>query len=152
MNRLFVLYDRDCALCRRLRNWLAQQPVYVRLVFIPLQSPDLSLRFPGVERFHPDEQLIVISAAGDLWRGESAWITVLWALREYREWSQRLAHPALRSLARRACALVSENRYGLSRWLQKASSTEIRGVLETVSDLPCGTPQPPQSEIVCHRR
>ena len=42
---------------------------------------------------------------------------VLYALRDYREWSQRLAHPALLPWARRVCELLSENRLQMSRWL-----------------------------------
>ena len=151
MKRLFVLYDGECMLCRRLRGWLAQKPVYMPFTFIPLQSPDVSKRFPSIEEFHPDEQLVVISDEGDLWRGESAWITVLWALREYREWSLRLAHPGLRPLARKACALISEKRHGLSRWLRGASMQEVRGILETVADGPCNESRNSTSKIPCHR-
>lgn len=140
MKRLTILYDSECALCRRLHIWLAQQPAYVPLSFIPLQSREVAPQFPGIERFRPDERLVVISDAGELWRGESAWITVLWALREYREWSLRLAHPALRGLARRACALVSENRHALSRWLRNAGHDELREHLATCnSDETCAT-------------
>jgi predicted DCC family thiol-disulfide oxidoreductase YuxK len=152
MKRLFVLYDGECRLCRRLRGWLAQRPVYVPFTFIPLQSPDLPTRFPGIEQFHPDEQLVVISEAGDLWRGESAWITVLWALQEYREWSLRLAHPTLRPLARKACALVSENRHGLSRWLRGASMRQVQDILETVAEEPCNESQHSTSKVLCRRR
>lgn len=138
MNRLYVLYDEECELCYRLRIWLAQQPAYVPLGFIPLQSPDLAPQFPGIERFEPADRLVVISDAGELWRGESAWITILWALREYREWSLRLAHPALRPLARRACALVSENRRGLSRWLFGLSHAELHDQLAKTAAPACG--------------
>jgi predicted DCC family thiol-disulfide oxidoreductase YuxK len=152
MKRLFVLYDKECGLCRRLRAWLALKPTFVPFTFIPLQSPDLSLRFPGIEAFRPEEQLVVISDQGDLWRGESAWITVLWALREYRSWALRLAQPALRPLARKACALVSENRKGLSRWLPGASVPEMQTVLETVADTPCSEAPHLTNRHLCHKR
>jgi hypothetical protein len=45
----------------------------------------------------------------------------LYALREYRAWSQRLAHPALLSWARRTCELLSENRLQVSRLVAQAS-------------------------------
>ena len=75
--------------------WLAQQPAFVPLVFLPLQAPDLPQRFPGLERLHPEKEIVVFSDSGDVWQGGAAWVMCLWALREYREWSQRLAHPAL---------------------------------------------------------
>jgi hypothetical protein len=62
----------------------------------------------------------------------------LWALREYREWSQRLAHPALLPLARRACELVSENRHKISRWLFRSTTTgELRAKLNSIPDPAC---------------
>ena len=137
MKRLTVLYDAECALCRRVRVWLARQPAYVPLVFVPLQSPEIARCFPGIEELRPEEEIVVISDAGDVWRGGSAWITVLWALRDYREWSQRLAHPALIPLARRACSLVSENRHAISRWFAQDTATQLREKLATIPDETC---------------
>ena len=126
MKTLFILYDGKCALCRRCRVWLGQQAAFVRLQFIPLQSPEVECRFPGIGALHPGERLVVVSDAGEVWRGESAWITCLWALREYREWSMRLANPLLRPFARQVCEIVSENRHSLSRWFRHDSIGELR--------------------------
>jgi predicted DCC family thiol-disulfide oxidoreductase YuxK len=152
MKTLTVLYDKECEMCRRLRVWLATQPAYVTLRFIPLQSEEVAPQFPGIEKYHPEERLVVISDKGDLWRGEAAWITVLWALREYREWALRLAHPALRPLARRACALISENRRGLSRWLVRAGHDELRTHLANTPDDACTTTSCKPPPLPCHIR
>ena len=132
MKRLYVLYDGRCALCRRCRGWLGQQAVFVPLAFIPLQSPETAVRFPGIEEFQPEERLVVISDAGDVWRGDGAWIMCLWALREYREWSLRLANPLLRPFARQACELISENRHAISRWFCRESIARLRERLAAV--------------------
>ena len=115
MERLYVLYDGECALCRRCREWLGAQPAFVPLEFLPLQAPEVPCRFPGIERWGLAEQLTVVSDAGEVWQGAGAWIMCLYALRDYREWSQRLASPVLAPLARRAVELVSKNRLSLSR-------------------------------------
>lgn len=117
MKWLSILYDDRCGICSRLRRWLEQQPVFVPLRLVPLHSPGLSLRFPGIESFHPGEKLVVVSDDGRVWRGDSAWITLLWALCEGRELALKLASPALRPLARRIVNLVSANRLRLSNWL-----------------------------------
>jgi predicted DCC family thiol-disulfide oxidoreductase YuxK len=122
---LYVLFDAECALCQRCRHWLARQPAYIRLEFIPLQSPELSRRFPGIEALKPSEQLLVVSDAGAVYRGASAWIMCLYALRDYREWSQRLAAPALLPWARRVCELLSQHRLSFSRALSRKTSAEI---------------------------
>ncbi len=118
MKRLFVLFDGECALCGRCRDWLARQPALLELEFIPFQSPEVRARFPGIEALHPEEQLLVVSDEGAVYRGPQAWIMCLYALREYRAWSQRLAHPALLPWARRVCELLSENRLQVSRWMK----------------------------------
>ena len=52
-----------------------------------------------------DLELVVVDDSGGVYRNGSAWIMCLYALREYREWSLRLATPALFPLARQAFAL-----------------------------------------------
>ena len=139
MNTLYVLYDGKCAFCRRCRAWLGQQPAFVTLAFIPLQSPEIAIRFPGIEALHPEERLVVISDAGEVWRGESAWVTCLWALREYREWSFRLANPVLMPFARQACELISVNRHALSRWFTSEPVERLRDRLASVAVDECAS-------------
>ena len=134
MKRLWVLYDAECVLCNRVRKWLGRQPAFVPLAFRPLQSA--AAIFPGIAKFHPEEQLVVISDSGEVWQGDAAWIMVLWALRETREWSLRLASPALRPLARAACHLLSQNRYTISRWLGGDSEEELRRKLVGATENP----------------
>ena len=130
MKCLYVLFDAECALCQRCRDWLARQPAYIRLIFIPLQSPDLSRRFPGIEALHPSEQLLVVNDAGAVYRGANSWIMCLYATRDYREWSQRLATPTLLPWARRVCELLSQHRLSFSRRLALKSPAEISARLK----------------------
>lgn len=125
MKTLHVLFDRECALCRRCRRWLERQPAFLELRFHALQDPETLCRFPGIEEYHPHEQLLVVSDEGGVYQGSHAWIMCLYALREYREWSQRLSGPALLPLARRACQLVSENRSGISSWFRSMNDEQL---------------------------
>ncbi|MEA3210584.1 MAG: hypothetical protein QOE70_3641 [Chthoniobacter sp.] len=138
MKRLYVLYDPTCELCRRCRGWLSRQAAFVPLVFLPLNSDEVPCRFPGIERLHPEKEILVISDSGDVWQGGAAWVMCLWALEEYREWSQRLAHPLLLPFARRACELVSEKRYLISRWLAEETTEGLRNQLAVLSPADCG--------------
>jgi predicted DCC family thiol-disulfide oxidoreductase YuxK len=114
MKCLYVLFDADCELCLRCSNWLVQQPAFVPLVFIALQSDEVQRRFGGIDELKPGEQLLVISDEGAVYRGAHACIMCLWALQDHREHSQRLAHPVLLPLAKAACELLSRNRFFLS--------------------------------------
>lgn len=104
-------------MCVRCRNWLSRQPAYVPLHFIPLHSPDIPRRFPGIEALRPNEQLLVISDNGAVYRGASAWIMCLWATEKYRTYAQPLSDPVLLPFARVACELLSRNRFFISRAL-----------------------------------
>jgi predicted DCC family thiol-disulfide oxidoreductase YuxK len=143
MKRLYILFDEECPLCARCRHWLERQPAFVELHFIPLQSPTIPFRFPGMEKFDLRAQLVVVSDEGAVYQGPGAWIMCLYALREYREWSQRLAHPMLLPMARRVCELVSENRLSLPRWLLTARPETARERLEAM-------PAPLCEEGECH--
>ena len=114
MKSLYVLFDGECELCVRCRNWLMAQPAFVPLVFIAFQSDEAQRRFSGIDALKPNEQLLVISDDGAIYRGAHAWIMCLWALENYREHAQRLAHPVLLPLARTVCELLSRNRFFLS--------------------------------------
>ena len=59
----------------------------------------------------------MVSDEGHIYRDSSAWIMCLYALEDYREWSLRLASPALRPFARQAFAFVSKHRSSISQWL-----------------------------------
>jgi predicted DCC family thiol-disulfide oxidoreductase YuxK len=143
MRRLFVLYDERCGLCSWSRRWLARQPSFLELSFVPAGSVLAGRLFPGVVRPGKPEELIVISDEGGVYREGSAWVMCLYALKEYREWSLRLASPALFPLARQAFALISRQRGRVSRWLNLASEAEIADTLRQVQEPACVLEQAP---------
>ena len=120
MERLYVLYDDHCGLCRWARRWAMSQPKFIDLVFISAGSEEAKRRFPSLSNPGPPEELIAVSDDGSVYRDSSAWIMCLYALEDYREWSLRLGQPLLRPLARAAFSLVSTERGRLSRWLHLA--------------------------------
>lgn len=117
MNALDVFYDDSCGLCRRCRAWLAGQVQIVPLRFIPLGGCEARRRLEGLVPPPDGEELIVVSDRGDVYRGSAAYLMSLWALRDYRPWAHRLAHPRLLPLARRAFDVLSSKRHTLSRLL-----------------------------------
>lgn len=134
MKCLYVLYDAKCAICRKCSEWLMRQTAYVPLNFIPLQSPMRQQLFPGIDAFGPGEQLLVVSDTGAVYRGGSAWVMCLWALREYRGHSIRLANPILLPFARIVCEVLSAIRYRISRWLFWLKSDDIVPRLQALSE------------------
>ena len=110
MEKLYVLYDAWCGLCSWAKRWLMQQPAIVHLSFIPAGSVLAGRLFPGLcQPGDPEEELVVVSDEGGVYREGNAWIMCLFALEEYRDWANRLAHPLLRPRHGRAspCFLAS---------------------------------------------
>ncbi len=149
MKRLTVLYDQQCGLCRHCRAWLEAQPQLVRLEFLPFQHPAVPCRFPGIEAFQPERQLVLVADDGSVYVGDAAWIMCLYALDEYRAWSLRLARPTLRPLARRVCEAVSKRRLGLSQMLglrikEEGNDAALAHLIrrETAAPVACAVPPP----------
>jgi predicted DCC family thiol-disulfide oxidoreductase YuxK len=116
MEPLTVLYDATCPLCVRCRDWLASEPQIIPLRLLPRDHPDVRRVFPTLDT--AADELLVVSDSGDVWRGDAAFLTCLFALEGYRSWAHRLARPALRPLVRRAFDLLSGNRHRLAALLR----------------------------------
>jgi predicted DCC family thiol-disulfide oxidoreductase YuxK len=114
MFTLTVLYDERCDLCCRIREWMQAQPQYVALEFIAAASDEAQARYPQLDHERSLRELHVVTSYGEVYRDAKAWLMCLWALREYRAWSLRMATPELMPLARRAIARVSSNRRRLA--------------------------------------
>jgi predicted DCC family thiol-disulfide oxidoreductase YuxK len=136
MECLYVLFDPRCGLCRWARRWMESQEAYVPVVFVEAGSGAAVRMFPGVSKPGEPEELVVVSDEGHVYRGDAAWIMCLYALVDYREWSLRLASPALRPFARRAFALISKRRQQLSLLLG-LSDDQTADVLGRVIVAPC---------------
>ena len=81
MNALIVFYDARCGLCCAVRDWIGRQRQLIPVECRP-KSPDM-------------DELVVVADTGEVWSGDTAWLMVLWALADYRDWSYRLADPLL---------------------------------------------------------
>jgi predicted DCC family thiol-disulfide oxidoreductase YuxK len=132
VTRLTVFYDARCGLCCAVRSWLSRQPQLIPLDCRPKSArgrgerPFDSLRSLRVVPSEVDgreqgekpamdaDELVVVADSGEVWSGDSAWLMVLWALTEYRQWSYRLASPLLLPTARTLFATLSEYRGSLS--------------------------------------
>jgi predicted DCC family thiol-disulfide oxidoreductase YuxK len=116
---LTVLYDENCVLCRRARDWLLTQPCYEPVELVAAGSPAAKKRFGSVPWL--GSELVVANDQGQVWIGPAAFLTCLWATRRYRAWSYRLSGPTLAPLAERFFHLVSKQRRRYGRYVGKAA-------------------------------
>lgn len=102
---LTVWFDGDCGLCKRVARWLERQPKFVPVHCVPAQTATPAA-CPLDTRALLDK-VTVTASDGALYRGTNAWITVLWALRNYRSWSLRLARDQWRPLAENLFGVIT---------------------------------------------
>lgn len=142
MNTITIFYDARCGLCSRFRRWMLEQASYVRLEFLPYDSEQARKRCPELQALRADQEIVVMGDDGSLWQGAGAWVTCLWALCEYREWSLRLAGPGMQQIARRVVHWISSNRIGLSHLLRLHSDDALRSQVAEVNcpDSSCSLP------------
>jgi predicted DCC family thiol-disulfide oxidoreductase YuxK len=145
MEKLYVLYDPHCELCCRLKNWLLVQRTWIGLAPIAQGSEKAKRLFPELEGIAGKEDLVVISDDGAVYMNDRAWIMVLYALIEYRDWAARLTHPLLMPLARQAFAALSKNRHLISDWLGTNDPVRIAVELRKVELSPCTIPAQDES-------
>ena len=110
MNTLTILYDANCGVCCRIKEWLRTQSKYVDLDFIAAGSEDARARYPQLDHEATLKELTVVSDEGNYYCGAKGWLMCLWALREYRGWSIRFSSPEMMPLARRFVVKVSSLR------------------------------------------
>ncbi|MFN0125346.1 MAG: thiol-disulfide oxidoreductase DCC family protein [Verrucomicrobiales bacterium] len=134
MTTLTIFYDARCGLCSRFRRWMLDQEAFVHLEFLPYDSDQARNRCPDLPSLRADQEIVVMSDDGSLWQGAGAWVMCLWALREYREWSLRLASPGLQPIARRAVQWISSNRIGISHLLRLRGDEALQ---EQISQTAC---------------
>jgi predicted DCC family thiol-disulfide oxidoreductase YuxK len=130
MHTLTLFYDARCGLCSRVRQWLCTQPAYVHLEFLPYDSAEAERRLPAIRHLHADQEIVVMADTGEVWQGAGAWVLCLWALKEYRGWSARLASPSMQLVARKVVHWISQNRIGMSRLAGFKSDAELSAAAE----------------------
>lgn len=111
MRALTVLYDEECALCRRCRQWLEAQSTHLPVMFLAAQSREAVRRYGSVPWLGVD--LVVVDDDGNVWAGPAAFLMCLWATVDYRVWSYRLSGKAFAPLAERFFHFVSSHRKGI---------------------------------------
>jgi len=137
MKTLTIFFDARCGLCCRFSRWLMTQPARVSIQFLPYDSDEALRLFPRMMEVHADREIVVLADDGRWWQGTGAWLTCLWATREYRDWSFRLASPALRPWVSKAVSLLSGNRLKLSELLRLRSEAEMATALASIAAPAC---------------
>jgi predicted DCC family thiol-disulfide oxidoreductase YuxK len=107
VERMTILYDAGCRLCRSAQRWLATRRQAVPLEFLAAGSAAARRRFPELDPAATLRDLTVVTDGGLVYTGDAAWLACLWALDDYRAWAERFATGGMLPLARRAIAMAA---------------------------------------------
>jgi predicted DCC family thiol-disulfide oxidoreductase YuxK len=117
MNTLHIFYDSRCGLCSSFRQWMQSQAALVQIHFLPYDSAEALKLCPSLPSLRADQEIVCMADDGRYWQGGDAWLTCLWALDDYREWSFTLERHVPKAAIRRVVQWISSRRIGLSRLL-----------------------------------
>ncbi|GHC57569.1 thiol-disulfide oxidoreductase DCC family protein [Roseibacillus persicicus] len=118
MQTLTIFHDPGCGLCHNFHRWLLSQKAYLTIEFVAYDSEEARTRFPLIAELDAGAEIVVLADDGRWWQGPPAWLTCLWALKDYRKFAFLLAAPSLRPMVERTCHLLSENRFKVSQLLR----------------------------------
>lgn len=114
IERLTIVYDGDCMLCRRSVRWLRQQRTYVDVDVVPASDADAVARFGETAEY--GEHMIAAADDGRVWIGvPDAYLAVMWAVRGLRLVSYFLSIAPLKPLVGRVFRFVTGNRHIIGR-------------------------------------
>ncbi len=106
---LTILYDEQCTFCRRVEEWLSQQPTHVTVRLMAAGSPEARELYGVIPSL--GEDLVVVASTGAVWWGApDAYLMCLWALQRWRPTAHRLATPRMRPHAERLFRAIALRR------------------------------------------
>jgi predicted DCC family thiol-disulfide oxidoreductase YuxK len=110
---LTVLYDERCPLCRRLKEWLGQQPTIAAVEFVAADSHIAHTRFPALDHARTTRVLTVVTSEGAVYEGERAWLVCGWALPAWQPITEHFGSGVRLRAARVAARLIDGYRHRL---------------------------------------
>ena len=140
MAGLTVVYDSNCPLCRRCRQWVLGQSQLVSFRFVAASEPWVVSWLGSLVPV--GDELVVVDDQGATWVGPDAFIVCRWGLTRYRSLARRLQRPGAKTLAKQAFHLVSSGRSVASLFMKGDPSEEGIGAGSEVqcSDRSCSVP------------
>jgi predicted DCC family thiol-disulfide oxidoreductase YuxK len=114
--RMVIVYDGNCAFCRRSILEIRRRDRDKRFLYMPRQTPGIEVQYPQATVGDFDTGLRLIDSSGDLYIGADAIHQIVSRLPVWRRlaWAYRV--PLFRTFAKWAYARVAANRMQLSHY------------------------------------
>ena len=114
MSQAILVYDGECSICVRARDWVERRAVAGRIVFLPCQSEKLSQVVPGLSQQACMSAMQLVLSDGTIYAADKAVVALLPMLRGWR-WVAPLARvPGAGCVLPHVYEWIARNRYALS--------------------------------------
>jgi predicted DCC family thiol-disulfide oxidoreductase YuxK len=113
--RPVIIYDGDCAFCRRSIALIQRRDRDNHFEYLPRQEPGLEGRFPQIAEGDFDTGMRLIEPDQTVHVGADAIYRIARKLPYYRRWAWMYKVPVIRGVTRRVYAWVAKNRLKLSK-------------------------------------
>ena len=90
----------------RLKDWILVQRSWIGIAVMVADCDRAKRLFPELDQIAPRMTWSSSTTEGAVYLNDRAWIMVLYAMVEYRDWAARLARSILMPLARQAFAAL----------------------------------------------
>jgi predicted DCC family thiol-disulfide oxidoreductase YuxK len=108
-----LIFDGDCAFCRRAVSFLAKWDKYGRLRFVPFQDAEGLARLPLIPRADLEKAMHLVTSDGSVYPGAAAVPVMLRVLRFGRLLSWVFRIPGVPRLAGGIYRIIARNRHRL---------------------------------------
>jgi predicted DCC family thiol-disulfide oxidoreductase YuxK len=112
MTRSTIIYDGACGLCRHSVDWIRARDRDGAFEYLPYQSEELVVRFPGVTRAACERALHLVTGDGSVLVGADALPVILVRLPGWKIFAPLLAWRPLQPLSRRLYGRIARARRG----------------------------------------
>jgi len=137
INKIEIYYDGHCAMCCTFQEWLNRQDRAFDVNFVTYQSSQAEVLFPGVTKLDPDQEMIVRTDQGEVFRGAEGWVLCLLSCETYQHIAKRLAAPLLLPVAKKSCSLIASNRISISKIMFNKKDKALANTLHQMPSAPC---------------
>ena len=113
--RTVVVYDGDCAFCRRSIAAIQSRDRHNQFAYLPRKTPGLEERYPQLALEDFDSGIRVVGQDGTVHVGADGIHQIASGLPYFRRWAWLYHAPGVHGVTRRMYAWVAANRMKLSR-------------------------------------
>lgn len=126
MKSTVLIYDARCSLCRGCMNWIKSHAIRRdTFEFVPCQSEEREIRFPGIREGACLETLHLVTSDGRVLTGDKSLPEILSRLRHFRWLAVFFRVPVISYLSYVVYRWLADNRYVVSRTILPLTDEKV---------------------------